>query len=80
MKCMQTNFGVCDLSGFRVMTPFCLPSKTAKISLRTMGYSPWGSKIRISSEKFMQLEVDVKCMETNFSGHGTSSFGDFASF
>ena len=80
MKCMQTNFGVCDLFGFRVMAPFCLPSKTAKISLRTMDYSPWGSKIRISSEKFMQLEVDVKCMQTNFSGHGTFSFGDFAPF
>ena len=28
----------------------------------------------------MQLEVDVKCMETNFGGHGTSGFGDFAPF
>ena len=28
----------------------------------------------------MQVEVDVKCMETNFGGHGLSSFGDFARF
>ena len=24
----------------------------------------------------MQVEVDVKCMYTNFGGHGLSSFGD----
>ena len=48
--------------------------------VRTMGYSPWGSKNRIGSKKFMQVEVDVKCMETNFDGHGLSSFGDFAPF
>ena len=40
VKCMQTNFGGCGLSGFGVMASFCLPSKTAKISLRTMDYSP----------------------------------------
>ena len=28
----------------------------------------------------MQVEVDVKCMQTNFGGHGHSSFGDFAPF
>ena len=51
VKCMQTNFGGCGLSGFGVMAPFCLPSKTAKISLRTMGYnSLWGSKNRIGSK------------------------------
>ena len=38
-KCMQTNnFGGCGLSSFGVMAPFCLPSKTAKISLWTMDY------------------------------------------
>ena len=45
VKCMQTNFGGCGLFGFGVMAPFCLPLKTAKISLWTMDYSPWGSKI-----------------------------------
>ena len=44
VKCMQTNFGGCGLSGFGVMAPFCLPSKTAKISLRTMDYSPWSER------------------------------------
>ena len=39
VKCMQTNFGGRGLSGFGVMASFCLPSKMAKISLRTMDYS-----------------------------------------
>ena len=40
VKCMQTNFGGYDLSGFGVMGRLFLPSKTAKISLQTMDYSP----------------------------------------
>ena len=28
----------------------------------------------------MQVEIDVKCLETNFGGWGLSSFGDFAPF
>ena len=47
------------------------PSKAAKISIQTMGYSPWGSKNLIEQNwlrKFMQVEVDVKCMQTNFGG------------
>ena len=28
----------------------------------------------------MQVEVVVKCMETNFGGRGFYSFGDFATF
>ena len=28
----------------------------------------------------MQVEVHVKCMETNFGGHGLSGFEDFAPF
>ena len=50
VKCMETNFDGCDLSGFGVMAPFCLPSKTAKISLLTMDYSPWGSKIELAQK------------------------------
>ena len=43
VKCMQTNFDRCGLSSFGDLAPFCLPSKTAKISFQTMDYSPWGS-------------------------------------
>ena len=28
----------------------------------------------------MQVEGDVKCMQTNFGGHGFSGFGGFATF
>ena len=31
-------------------------------------------------KKFMQVEVDLKCMQANFGGCGLSSFGDFAPF
>ena len=81
--CMQTNFCWRGLSGFGVMASFCLPSKTAKISLRTMGYSPWSSKNLIDRnrpKKFMQVGIDVTCMHTNFDGRDLSSFGDIATF
>ena len=52
MKCMQTNFGgAWSYLVSEIMAPFSnLPSKTAKISIQTMGYSPWGSKNRIGSK------------------------------
>ena len=50
VKCMQTNFDGCGLTGFGDMTPFCLPSKTAKISFQTMGYSPWGQKMELAQK------------------------------
>ena len=31
-------------------------------------------------KKFMQVGADVKCMHTNFGGHGLSGFGDIATF
>ena len=31
-------------------------------------------------KKFIPVEVDVKSMQTNFSGHGLSGFRDFARF
>ena len=79
MKCTQTNFGGCGLSGIRVMAPFCLPSKTAKFPFPTMDYSPWSSKNLIDRnrlQKIMQVCVDVTCMYTDFGGRGLSSFGD----
>ena len=44
-------------------------------------YSPWLSKNLIDRnrlKKFMHVWIDVKCMHTNFSGHGLSSFRDIA--
>ena len=83
VTCMHTNFGWCVLSGFGVMASFCLPSKTAKISLRTMDYSPWSSKNLIDwnrLKKFMQIGIDVKSKHTNFGGRGLSGFGVMAFF
>ena len=76
VKCMETNFGGHDIFGFGDFAPFSNTFKTAKISLQTMDYSPWGSK----NGKFMQVEIDVKYMETNFGGHDIFGFGDFAPF
>ena len=49
----------------------------------TMDYSPWSSKkliIRNRLKKFMQIEVNVLCMHTNFDGCRHSGFGDIATF
>ena len=43
VKCMETNFGERGFSGIRVMAPYCLPSKTAEISLWAMDHG--GQKI-----------------------------------
>ena len=47
---MQTNFGGRGLFCFGDFAPFLFALKTAKISLQTMDYSPWGSKNRIYSK------------------------------
>ena len=60
-----------------------LLSKMAKFPFRPMDYSPWSSKNLINwnqLKKFMQVEIDVKFMHTNFSGHNLSGFGDIATF
>ena len=48
-----------------------------------MDYSPWSSKNLIDRnrlKKFMQVEIDVKCMHSDFGGCDPSSFGDMATF
>ena len=48
-----------------------LPFKNSQISLS------WKNSIdRNRLKKFMQVEIDVKCMHTNFGGCGLSGFGD----
>ena len=57
-----------------------LSFKNGQISLSV---HPWSSKNLIDRNwlnKFMQVGVNVKCMYTNFSGHGLSGFGDKISF
>ena len=50
LKCMQTNFGGRGFFGFGDFAPFSFAFKMAKISLRTMDYSPWGSKIELAQK------------------------------
>ena len=60
-----------------------LLSKTAKFPFLTMDYSPWSSKNLIDRnwlKKFMQVEIDVTYMHTNFGGWCLSGFGDTATF
>ena len=60
-----------------------LPSKTAKFPFRPMDYSPWSSKILIDRnrlKKFMQVEIDVKFIYTDFGGRDLFGFGDIATF
>ena len=73
MKFMQTNFGGHGFSGFKIWLLFCLQKP------QNFSFGPWGSKNRISS-KIMQVEVNVKCIQTNFGGHGHSGFRDCTSF
>ena len=81
--CMHTNFDGCRHSGFgdKIIATF----KNSQISLSNHGliYSPWSSKNLIiwnRLKKFMQVEVNVLCMHTNFDGCHHSSFVDIATF
>ena len=60
-----------------------LPSKMAKFPFLIMDYSPWSSKNLINRnrlKKFIQVEMDVTCMYTDFGGSGLFSFGDITTF
>ena len=80
VKCMYTDFGGHDISGFRDTVTF----KNGQISLSDHGLSsPWSSKNSIDQnwlKKFMQVGIDVKCMHTNFGGCTFSGFKDIATF
>ena len=80
VKCMHTNFGGHSLFGFGDTATF----KNSQISLSDHGlYSPWSSKNLIDrnwAKNFMQVGIDVKCMHTDFDGHGLSGFKDTATF
>ena len=64
-----------------LVSEILLPSKTAKFPFWGMGYSPWSSKNLIDwnrFKKFMQVGIVVKCMHTDFGGHGLFGFLDMA--
>ena len=82
VTCLYTNFGGDGLSCFGDIATF----KNSQISLydhELYIYSPWSLKNLINQnwlKKLMQVEVDVKCMHTNFDGHGCIGFRDIATF
>ena len=60
-----------------------LLSKTANFPFLTMDYSPWSPKNLIDRnrlKKFMQIDIDVTSMYTDFGGSGLYGFGDTATF
>ena len=69
-----------DLVGVvSLVSEIWLPFKMAKFPFRGMDYSPWSLKNLINwnrLNKFMQVVMNVKCMHTDFGGHGLSGFGD----
>ena len=71
------------VGGASPVSEILVPSKTAKFPFLTMGYSPWSSKNLIDQnrlKKFMQIGIDVICMQTYFGGCGLFSFGDLPNF
>ena len=79
VKFMHTNFGGRDFFSFGDIATF----KNGQISLFTMDYSPWSSKILIDRnrlKKFFHVGIDELYMCTNFGGCNFSGFGDIATF
>ena len=82
MKYMQANFDGCSLPSFRDFAPFCWPSKMAKFPFRPWTIVHGDQKIELA-QKFIQVGVNVKCMQTNFGGRSFlcfRDFGDYSSF
>ena len=56
-----------------------LPFKTTKFPFWGMDYSPWSWKNSIDRNRlknFMQVDIDVKCIHTDFGGCDLFGFGD----
>ena len=66
-----------------MVSEILLLSKTANFPFPTMDYSPWSSKNLIDRnqlKKFIQIEIDVTCIHTNFGGCDLYGFGDIVTF
>ena len=66
-----------------MVSEILLLSKTANFPFPTMDYSPWSSKNLIDRnqlKKFMQIEIDLTCIHTNFGGCDLYGFGDIVTF
>ena len=76
VRCMHTNFGGHGLFSFGDIAT----SKNGQISPSDHGLSSKNLINRNRPKKFMQVEIDVKCLHTNFGGRSLFSFGDIATF
>ena len=66
-----------------MVSEILLLSKTANFPFPTMDYNPWSSKNLIDRnqlKKFMQIEIDLTCIHTNFGGRDLYGFEDIATF
>ena len=64
-----------------LVSEILLLSKTTNFPFQGMDYSPWSSKNSIDQnrpKKFMQVDIDVTCIYTDFGGCGLFGFGDTA--
>ena len=78
LKCIETKFGGHGFSSFRDFAPF---SKWPKFPFETWTIiQSMGVKKQNRLKNIVQVNVDVKCMETKFGGSGFSSFGDIVPF
>ena len=71
VKSINTNFGGHGFTSFRDIATF----NFGQIPF----IYPWSSKFFIDwnwLKKFKQVAIYVTCMNTNFGGHGFSTFGD----
>ena len=79
-KCMHTSFGGCGLFGFGNIATF---QKWPNFPFGAWTISSWSSKNLMDRnwlKKFVQVGIDVTCMQTNFGGRGLFGFRDIATF
>ena len=72
VTCMCTSFGGCGLFDFGDMATF---QKRPNFPFEAWKHGPWSSRNSIDRnrlKKFMQVEINVECMHTNFGGRGFS--------
>ena len=69
VTCMHTSFGGRD--------PFCFGDMATFQKQPNFPFGTWKNSIdRNRLKNFMQVDIDVKCMHTDFGGCGLFGFGD----
>ena len=82
-KRMIVIFKICSITVMWLSLWLLITLKYIRVGSSKSQYSPWSSKNLIDwnqLKKFMQVDIDVTCMYTNFGGRDLSGFGDIATF